>query len=141
MHLEAIPAASATGNDSRTAYAASPWPIGGVSAGRDAAAVRAVGAPTAPLRWIESLLEVMTQSGFLDEEAAAAYRASSGFLLGYLLLEVSARGVQTGPVEEPDVSPIDDLSRYPILQRLEPHLSFDAAAQDFEEPSNCSWTG
>ena len=89
--------------------------------------------PLRSLRWIESLLEVMTQAGFTDENAAAVYRAFSSFLLGYLLLEVSARGVETGPVEEPDVSPIDDLSKYPILQRLEPHLSIDVAAQDFEE--------
>jgi hypothetical protein len=75
----------------------------------------------------------MTGAGFSDENAAAVYRAFSSFLLGYLLLEVSAHGVETGPVEEPDVSPIEDLSHYPILQRLEPHLSIDVAAQDFEE--------
>ncbi|GIM94018.1 TetR/AcrR family transcriptional regulator [Paractinoplanes toevensis] len=89
--------------------------------------------PLRSLRWIESLLDVMIESGFSDENAAAVYRAFSSFLLGYLLLEVSARGVETGPVEEPDVSPIEDLSRYPLLQRLEPHLSVDVAAQDFEE--------
>jgi AcrR family transcriptional regulator len=89
--------------------------------------------PLRSLRWIESLLEVMTRAGFSDENAAAVYRAFSSFLLGYLLLEVSARGVETGPVEEPDVTPIEDLSGYPILQRLEPHLSVDAATEDFEE--------
>jgi AcrR family transcriptional regulator len=89
--------------------------------------------PLRSLRWIESLLEVMTEAGFSDENAAAVYRAFSSFLLGYLLLEVSGRGVETGPVEEPDVTPMEDLAGYPILQRLEPHLSVDAAAQDFEE--------
>jgi AcrR family transcriptional regulator len=89
--------------------------------------------PLRSLRWIESLLEVMTEAGFPDEDAAAVYRAFSSFLLGHLLLEVSAHGVETGPVEEPDVSPIEDLGRYPILQRLEPHLSIDVAAQDFGE--------
>lgn len=89
--------------------------------------------PLRSLRWIESLLEVMTGAGFSDEDAAAVYRAFSSFLLGYLLLEVSSHGVETGPVEEPDVSSIEDLSHYPILQRLEPHLSVDVAAQDFEE--------
>ncbi|GAA0552617.1 TetR/AcrR family transcriptional regulator C-terminal domain-containing protein [Paractinoplanes ferrugineus] len=89
--------------------------------------------PLRSLRWIESLLEVLTDAGFSDESAAAVYRAFSSFLLGYLLLEVSARGVVTGPVEEPDVAPTGDLSRYPILQRLEPHLSVDAAAGDFEQ--------
>jgi AcrR family transcriptional regulator len=89
--------------------------------------------PLRSLRWIESLLEVMTGSGFSDEDAAAVYRAFSSFLLGSLLLEVSALGVETGPVEEPDVAPREDLAAYPILRRLEPHLSVDVAAQDFEE--------
>ena len=31
------------------------------------------------------------------------------------------------------MSPIEDMSHYPILQRLEPHLSVDVAAEDFEE--------
>jgi AcrR family transcriptional regulator len=89
--------------------------------------------PLRSLRWIESMLQVMTSEGFSDAAAAAAYRAFSSFLLGHLLLEVSARGVETGPVEEPDVSPVEDLSAYPILQRLEPHLAQDVAAADFEE--------
>ena len=89
--------------------------------------------PLRSLRWIESMLEVMTDAGFSDENAAAVYRAFSSFLLGYLLLEISGRGVETGPVEEPDVEPLDDLSDYPILRRLEAHLSVDVAAQDFEE--------
>ncbi|UQU65758.1 TetR/AcrR family transcriptional regulator C-terminal domain-containing protein [Couchioplanes caeruleus] len=89
--------------------------------------------PLRSLRWIESMLQVMIEAGFSDEDAAAVYRAFSSFLLGYLLLEVSGRGVETGPVEEPEVAPVGDLSDYPILERLEPHLSVDVAAQDFEE--------
>ncbi len=89
--------------------------------------------PLRSLRWIESMLEVMTTAGFSDEAAAAAYRAFSSFLLGHLLLEVSARGVDTGPVEEPDHSEAGDLEPYPTLRRLEPHLARDLAAQDFEE--------
>ncbi|MGK5683491.1 TetR/AcrR family transcriptional regulator [Actinoplanes sp. URMC 104] len=89
--------------------------------------------PLRSLRWIESMLHVMTSAGFSDEAAAAAYRAFSSFLLGHLLLEVSAHGVETGPVEEPDVSPVGDLSAYPIVRRMEPHLAQDVAAQDFEE--------
>jgi hypothetical protein len=46
---------------------------------------------------------------------------------------VSALGVETGPVEEPDVPPAHDRSAYPILRRMEPHLAQDVAAQDFEE--------
>lgn len=89
--------------------------------------------PLRSLRWIESMLRVMTSAGFSDEAAAAAYRAFSSFLLGHLLLEVSAHGVDTGPVEEPAVAYTTDLREYPFLRRLEPHLSQDHAAADFEE--------
>lgn len=89
--------------------------------------------PLRSLRWIDSMLEVMTSAGFSDDAASSAYKAFSSFLLGHLLLEVSARGVETGPVEEPDVPPTTDLTRYPTLQRLEPQLSEDNAAGDFEE--------
>jgi AcrR family transcriptional regulator len=89
--------------------------------------------PLRSLRGIESLLQVMTSAGFSDEDAAAVYRAFSSFLLGHLLLEVSALGVETGPVEEPEVAPVHDLSAYPMLRRLEPHLSQDHSAADFEE--------
>jgi AcrR family transcriptional regulator len=89
--------------------------------------------PLRSLRWIESMLQVMTEAGFSDENAAAVYRAFSSFLLGHLLLEVSGRGVETGPVAEPEVTPVEDLGAYPILRRLEPHLSVDAAAEDFAE--------
>lgn len=89
--------------------------------------------PLRSLRSIESLLTVMTQAGCSDENAAAVYRSFSSFLLGHLLLEVSGLGVETGPVEEPDVEPTDDLGDYPLLRRLEPHLSLDLAGQDFDE--------
>ena len=80
-------------------------------------------------RWIESLLRAMTSAGFSDEDAATVYRAFSSFLLGHLLLEVSARGVQTAPGEPP----VADLGAYPILRRLEPQLSQDRSAVDFHD--------
>ena len=89
--------------------------------------------PLRSLRGIESLLTVMVDAGFSDEDAAAVYRSFSSFLLGHLLLEVSSLGVETGPVQEPDVSPIGDLSGYPLLRRLAGPLSEDHATTDFEE--------
>jgi len=89
--------------------------------------------PLRSLRGIESLLRVLTSAGFSDGHAAAVYRAFSSFLLGHLLLEVSALGVETGPVEEPEVAPAGDLSAYPILRRLQSQLSQDHSAGDFEE--------
>jgi AcrR family transcriptional regulator len=89
--------------------------------------------PLRSLRWIESMLGVLSDAGFSDADAAAVYRAFSSFLLGHLLLEVSSMGVETGPVEEPDTSPVEDLDDYPLLRRFEPHLSADHSATDFEE--------
>ncbi len=89
--------------------------------------------PLRSLRGIESLLRVMADAGFSDEDAAAVYRSFSSFLLGHLLLEVSALGVETGPVEEPAVPPPDDLGAYPLLRRLRGPLSQDHATTDFAE--------
>src|SRR3954452_22551117 len=72
--------------------------------------------PLRSLRWIESFLRAMPSSGFSDDAAAAPYRAFSSFLLGYLLLEISGKGVETGPVDEPDVPATTDLAPYPTLR-------------------------
>jgi len=91
--------------------------------------------PLRSLRWMESFLDTLLRHGFSDVGAVASYRAFSSFLLGHLLLEVSALGVDTGPVEEvdPDQPRTRDLSSYPHLQRLEPALSEDHAAVEFDE--------
>ncbi len=91
--------------------------------------------PLRSLRWMENFLETLTGCGFDDAAAVAAYRAFSSFLLGHLLLEVSAQGVDTGPVEETDPSTpeVADLGSYPHLARLEPELCQDHSATEFEE--------
>ena len=70
---------------------------------------------------MESFLETLHQCGFSDQAAVSAYRAFSSFLLGYLLLEVSAQGADIGPIEQadPDDKPRTDLSEYPRLKSLE----------------------
>lgn len=91
--------------------------------------------PLRSLRWMESFLDTLLARGFTDAAAVAAYRAFSSFLLGHLLLEVSALGVDTGPIEEadPEAPRTDDLGGYPHLRRLEPELSQDHSAAEFEE--------
>jgi AcrR family transcriptional regulator len=91
--------------------------------------------PLRSLRWVESFLAALTSSGFTDRAAVDAYRAFSSFLLGHLLLEVSARGADAGPVEEPEPRPprAADLSGYPLLQRFRELLSEDRSEQEFEE--------
>lgn len=91
--------------------------------------------PLRSLRWMESFLETMNRCGFTDASSVAAYRAFSSFLLGHLLLEVSAQGADIGPIEQadPDAAPRTDLSEYPRLKALEGELSQDHSAEEFEE--------
>jgi AcrR family transcriptional regulator len=89
--------------------------------------------PLRSLRWIETFLVALRSCGFSDDAAVATYRAFSGFLLGYLLLEVSSRGVEIGPVENGESPAVDDLGRYPNVRRLEKQLSRDLHDADFEE--------
>ncbi|WP_347060532.1 TetR/AcrR family transcriptional regulator C-terminal domain-containing protein [Blastococcus sp. HT6-30] len=93
--------------------------------------------PLRSLRWVESFLDTLVDSGFPEEAAVAAYRAYSSFLLGHLLLEVSQKGVRISPEDQPegvpDAAGSTDLSAYPTVVRLEPLLSLDESAAEFEE--------
>ncbi|RBY91929.1 TetR/AcrR family transcriptional regulator [Blastococcus sp. TF02-8] len=91
--------------------------------------------PLRSLRWVESFLDALAEHGFTDESAVAAYRAYTSFLLGHLLLEVSQLGV---PISSRDKEAAaqestTDLSEYPHLLRVEPLLSRDESAAEFEE--------
>jgi hypothetical protein len=84
---------------------------------------------------MESFLDTLHGCGFSDAACVAAYRAFSSFLLGHLLLEVSAQGADVSPIEQAD--PTDptttDLSQYPRLKSLEHELSQDHSADEFDE--------
>ena len=86
--------------------------------------------PLRSLRWMESFLDTMSRSNFDDEASVAAYRAFSSFLLGHLLLEGS---IEQKPPGKPDPT---DLAGYPNLQRLQPQLSADRSAEEFEQSLN-----
>lgn len=91
--------------------------------------------PLRSLRWMESFLSTLKKCGFSDEAAVAAYRGFSSFLLGHLLLEVSALGADTAPIDQvsPDAPGTADLSEYPLLQALEPMLAQNRSAEEFEK--------
>ena len=93
--------------------------------------------PLRSLRWVESFLTALIGSGFTEAAAVTAYRAYSSFLLGHLLLEVSQKGVRISTEDQPDgvpeVAAATDLSEYPTVVRLEPLLSLDESAAEFEE--------
>ncbi|TPG35749.1 TetR/AcrR family transcriptional regulator [Mycolicibacterium hodleri] len=93
--------------------------------------------PLRSLRWMETFLDTLICYGFDDVAAVEAYRSYTTFLLGQLLLEVSARGAQ---LHSEDDAILDNahhseraLSDYPHLKRLQPTLSQDCGATEFEE--------
>jgi AcrR family transcriptional regulator len=93
--------------------------------------------PLRSLTWVDSFLASLRAQGFDDDAAVYAYRAFTSFLLGHLLLEVAALGVQTGPLpadSAPDAQRADaSLQDYPELRRLRPKLARNSAATEFEE--------
>lgn len=98
--------------------------------------------PTAPwvrpplrsLKWMESFLRTLRDNGFSNRAAVSAYQSFTSFLLGHLLLEVSAVGADIGPIDDPDPgrAKVDDLDGYPLLQELKPLLSEDRSAEVFD---------
>jgi AcrR family transcriptional regulator len=91
--------------------------------------------PLRNLRWVESFIDGLSTEGFSDQAAVAAYRAFTSFLLGHLLLEVSARGGDVGPLDVLDHDTKEDtsLAEYPHVQRLQGALAEDHSAPEFEE--------
>ena len=93
--------------------------------------------PLRSLRIVESFLGTLSEAGFSDQAAVAAYRAYSSFLLGHLLLEVTQIGAQVSLLDQPEGDPNarrrTDLSAYPHLTRTEPLLGQDKSAAEFEE--------
>ncbi len=94
--------------------------------------------PLRSLRWVESVLTGLMSQGFSDRDAVHAYRAFSSFLLGHLLLEVAALGVDTGPTEDPEPAtaavPAEQLlAPYPVLTRLADRLAAFHFDEEFDE--------
>ena len=91
--------------------------------------------PLRDLRWVETFLEALKQEGFNDDAAVSAYRSFTSFLLGHLLLEVSALGADVGPLDVLDDGEDLDtsLAPYPEVSRLRAALSEDHSAMEFEE--------
>lgn len=88
--------------------------------------------PLRSLRWVEGFLAGLQARGFTEDGAIYAYRAFATFLVGHLLLEVSARGVDPVPAagaEEPAVEV--DLDAYPVLSRLAPKLAVEDMDEEF----------
>lgn len=97
--------------------------------------------PLRSLRVVEGFLEGLKARGFTDDQAVAAYRSFTSFLLGHLLLEAAMRGVQLSPAEEPldegdaDLPNRDEdlnVSDFPTVAHLRGTLSEDHTDAEFE---------
>lgn len=91
--------------------------------------------PLRSLHWVEAFLDGLRGEGFDDAAVVAAYRAFTSFLLGHLLLEVTAHGGDIGPLDL-----IDDhqdlgksLAPYPTVAELGHALAQDHSLAEFEE--------
>jgi AcrR family transcriptional regulator len=91
--------------------------------------------PLRNLKWVESFLDGLAAEDFSDVAAVAAYRAFTSFLLGHLLLEVSALGADVGPLDVLDdgTNESPSLGQYPHVRRLRSALAEDQSAVEFEE--------
>ncbi|MGI8458883.1 MAG: TetR/AcrR family transcriptional regulator [Propionibacteriaceae bacterium] len=98
--------------------------------------------PTAPwlrpplrsLRFVESFLSSLDACGFSEPAIVYTYRAFSTFLLGHLMLEVSALGADVEASADADGSgEPGELNQYPTVVRLAPALATNHGLQEFEE--------
>jgi len=91
--------------------------------------------PLRSLRWMETFLDTLHRCRFSDRAAVAAYRAFTSFLLGHLLLEVSALGADIVLVAQPASRPPrpGDLADYPRLAGMQKELVTNDARDEFEE--------
>ncbi|MFB7874533.1 TetR/AcrR family transcriptional regulator C-terminal domain-containing protein [Nocardia sp. NPDC056064] len=86
--------------------------------------------PLGHLRWMEAFLDAMLSYGFDDDEAVAAYRSFTTFLLGQLLLEAAGHLPIPGAEHTPSAG---TLAEFPNLYRLQPKLSQDHGTAEFED--------
>ena len=92
--------------------------------------------PLRSLEWVETFLAGLVEEGFSEKAAVSGYRAYTSFLLGHLLLEVSAEGADVGPLDVLSDEDDDDaraLREFPLVERLQGPLAEDHSAAEFEE--------
>lgn len=91
--------------------------------------------PLRSLPWMEHFAVTLHGYGFTPAQIVTTYRAFASFLLGYLLLEVLALGVDVAPASSATDTPPEedhDLSAYPVLARAEDVMREDMAQDIFQ---------
>ncbi|MFB9377593.1 TetR/AcrR family transcriptional regulator C-terminal domain-containing protein [Kineococcus gynurae] len=101
--------------------------------------------PLRSLRWIEGFLAGLLSRGFSEDAAIYAYRAFGSFLIGHLLLENSADGVEPVDVGSADGAGAEParatpgessppmLEAYPTILRLSDRLQVQDLEEEFRD--------
>ncbi len=94
--------------------------------------------PLRSLDVVEDFLDVLIGHGFSDDEAVAAYRTFTSFLIGHLLLAAAQRGgpmLVTEAIDEGGASAPNNttsIAEYPTIERLQARLGEDHSDAEFE---------
>jgi TetR/AcrR family tetracycline transcriptional repressor len=93
--------------------------------------------PLRSVRWVDYFLTALTEYGFSDDRVVDTYKAFTSFLLGQLVLEVSAMGIDIASTTDADADADSDedegLSGYPTLKQLQAKLAEDHSDREFDD--------
>ncbi|NNV09407.1 TetR/AcrR family transcriptional regulator, partial [Geobacillus sp. MMMUD3] len=92
--------------------------------------------PLRSVRWVDYFLSTLQDYGFSDDRVVDAYKAFTSFLLGHLVLEVSALGIDIASEIDDDADggeSSESLGNYPTLNRLQDMLAEDHSDREFDE--------
>ncbi|MCU4296107.1 TetR family transcriptional regulator [Brevibacterium permense] len=91
--------------------------------------------PLRSIRWVEHFLSSLKRYDFSDDRAVACYKAFTSFILGDLLLQVSALDTDATPApERVDAGQAEeDLEDFPTVSRLRDKLAENHADREFSD--------
>ena len=92
--------------------------------------------PLRSVRWVDYFLSTLQDYGFSDDRVVDAYKAFTSFLLGHLVLEVSALGIDIASEIDDDADggeSSESLGNYPTLNRLQDMLAEDHSDREFDD--------